>query len=113
MVREVSRPEVLATYRLAIIEAENAPDVALTLDRHGRQANTAALVELLTVALERGLLGQGDAAEMAVFFLSQVTGGGLLLRLLMRVVSPPDEPEARQRAELATKCLFGVYGPTV
>jgi AcrR family transcriptional regulator len=113
VVREVSRPEVLATYRLAILEAENAPDVAHTLDRHGREANTTALVGLLTAARKQDLLGRGEAAEMAVFFLTQLMGGGMLVRLLMRVAAPPSEAEARQRAELATKWLFALYSPIV
>lgn len=111
IVREVSRSEVLATYRLAILEAENAPDVALTLERHGREANKAALVDLLTAARQRGLLDQGEVVEMAGLFLS-VLMGNLLIRLLMRVATPPCEAEARQRAELATKCLFELYGAT-
>ncbi|MGA3005114.1 MAG: TetR/AcrR family transcriptional regulator [Acetobacteraceae bacterium] len=109
VVREVSRPEVLATYRLAILEAENAPDVAHTLDRHGREANNAALIELLSAASTQGLLGSGEPADMAGLFLSLLMGGGLLVRLLMRVAPPPGEAEAQQRAELAAKCLFGLY----
>ena len=110
LVREVSRPEVLGTFRLAILEAENAPDVARTLDRHGREANLGALIELLTVARTRGLLSCGEPAEVAGLFISVVTGGGLLVRLLMRLVAEPDEAEARERAELAAKCVFGPYG---
>ena len=110
IVREVSRPEVLATYRLAIMEADNAPDVARTLDRHGRDANLGALIELLTEASARGLLGCGEPAEMAGLFVSLLMGGGLLVRLLMRLAVEPGAAEARQRAELAAKSLFGLYG---
>jgi AcrR family transcriptional regulator len=110
LVREVSRPEVLGTFRLAILEAENAPDVARTLDRHGREANHGALIELLTVARTRGLLSCGEPAEMAGLFISVATGGGLMVRLLMRLVAEPDEAEVRKRAELAAKCVFGLYG---
>jgi AcrR family transcriptional regulator len=110
IVREVSRPEVLATYRLAIMEAEKAPDVARTLDRHGREANLEALIGLLGTACSRGFLGSGEPAEMAGLFVSVIMGGGLLARLLMRVIATPSEAEARQRAELATKYLFLVYG---
>ena len=109
IVREVSRPEVLATYRLAIMEAENAPDVARTLDRHGREANLGALIGLLTAARTQGLLGSGEPADIAVLFVSVLMGGGLLVRLLMRLAAEPDEAEARERAELAAKCVFGLY----
>jgi AcrR family transcriptional regulator len=110
IVREVSRPEVLATYRLAIAEAENAPDVARTLDRHGREANFGALIDLLTAASAQGLLGSGEPADMAGLFASVVMGGGLLVRLLMRLAPEPTAAEAQQRAELAAKCLFALYG---
>ena len=46
LLREVSRPEVLATHRLAIAEAEHAPELARTLDELGRAANLAALVRV-------------------------------------------------------------------
>jgi len=108
--REVSRPEVLATYRLAIMEAENAPDVARTLDRHGREANLGALIDLLAAACAQGLLGSGEPAEMAGVFMSLLMGGGLLVRMLMRVTPEPGEEEARQRAELAANCLFRLCG---
>lgn len=110
VVNEVSQPEVLAAYRLAILEAENAPDVALTLDRRGREANAAALTGLLTAAGTRGLLGRGKPAEMAGLFISVVMGGGLLVRLLMGVARPPGDAEARERAEQAANCLLGQYG---
>ena len=113
IVREVSRPEVLATYRLAIMEADNAPDVARTLDRHGREANFTALADLLTAACSRGLLGSGEPTEMAWLFMSLLMGGGLLVRLLMRVTAEPDAVEAGHRAELAARCLLRVYGAPV
>jgi AcrR family transcriptional regulator len=59
VVRELGRPEVLATYRLAIAEAEYAPDVAITLDRLGRATTAEALIALLSAARERGLLRGG------------------------------------------------------
>jgi AcrR family transcriptional regulator len=110
VVRELGRPEVLATYRLAILEAENAPDVAITLDRHGRAANLEALTGLLTAAREKGLLSMGEPAEMAELFGSVLMGGGLLVRMLMRLATAPTDAEARQRAEAAANGLLGLYG---
>jgi AcrR family transcriptional regulator len=110
LVREVSRPEVLATYRLAILEADNAPDVAMTLDRQGRESNAAALTALLAAARERGLLEVADPAETAALFISVLMGGGLLVRLLMRVAEVPTEQEARGRAEAAVACLLRTVG---
>jgi len=110
VVRELSRPEVLATYRLAIVEVDNAPDLAITLDRHGRAANVEALIGLLTTARAQGLLDEGEPAEMARLFLSLLMGGGLLVRLLMRVATPPTEAEARQRAETSADILLRLHG---
>jgi AcrR family transcriptional regulator len=110
VMRELSQPEVLATFRLAIAEAENAPEVAITLDRHGRAATAEALIALLSGARERGLLGGGEAADMAGLFTAVLTRDGILVRMLMRVAEPPTEAEARQRAAAAAACLFRTYG---
>jgi len=110
VVLELSRPEVLATYRLAILEAENAPDVALTLDRQGRVENTEALIGLLTAARDRGLLSGGEPADMADLFQGVLMSGGILVRMLMRVIAAPTEVEARRRAEVAVESLFRLYG---
>jgi AcrR family transcriptional regulator len=110
MLLEISQPEVLATYRLAILEAENAPDIALTLDRCGRQENAAAINGLMAEARSTGLLHGGEASDMAGLFMGVLLGGGFLVRLLMRVAAPPAEAEARQRAEQAAGSLFRAYG---
>jgi AcrR family transcriptional regulator len=110
MLLEISRPEVLATYRLAILEVENAPDVARTLDRHGREENAQAVIDLLAAARGRGLLRGGEPVDMSGLFMGVLMGGGLLVRWLMRVAAPPTETEARQRAEAAARSLFRAYG---
>jgi hypothetical protein len=99
VVREVSRPEVLGAFRLAILEAENAPDVACTLDRHGREAKA-----------DRGAHPGSSGLRRACGHGSVLVGEGRLVRLLMGLVAVPDEAEARERAELAAKCVFGLYG---
>jgi AcrR family transcriptional regulator len=109
-IREVSRPEVLATYRLAIMEAENAPDVAATLDQHGRAANHAALEALLETACARGLLAGAEPAVMAELFLAVLMRNGMLVRLLMRLVPAPDEAETRLRADAAADWLLRCHG---
>jgi AcrR family transcriptional regulator len=101
MLREVSRPEVLATYRLAIAEAERAPELARTLDQLGRATNLAALTKLLLAAQAGGLLGPGDMEAMADRFISLLWSGGLLVRLLLRVVDAPDDAEIERRARCA------------
>ncbi len=105
LLRELGEPEVLATYRLAIQEAENAPDLAATLDRLGRAGTTEALTRLLATARAQGLIGSGDPGETAELFLAVLLDEGLLVRMLMRLAPPPGEDEARRRAESAVRSL--------
>lgn len=109
MLTEVVRPEVLAVYRLAILEAERAPEVARTLDEVGRTTNQVALVELLAAAQANGLLGPGEPDEIADLFTATLWRGGLLVRLLLRVAEPPDAAEIERRARFATEALILLY----
>jgi AcrR family transcriptional regulator len=114
VVRELSQPEVLATYRLAVLNAETAPDVALTLDQLGRADATGALTALLLTACRQGLLHGAEPEEMALIFNAILMRGGIQIRMLMRVANAPAEKDIRQRAEVAATCLwrlFGVMGP--
>lgn len=103
---EVSRPEVLAMHRLAILEAERAPEVAQTLDALGRGDNVSALAGLLRMAMEGQVLPAGDAETMAEVFLAMLWRGGLLMRLMLAVTTPPDAAEAAARARFATKTML-------
>ena len=109
LLREVSRPEVLATHRLAIAEAEHAPELARTLDELGRAENFTAVCNLLSGAQHAGLLGPGSVEEMAHTFLSLLWTGGLLIRLLLRVTEAPDEAEGEHRARFATEQTMRIY----
>ena len=60
LVREVSHPSVIATFRLAIAEATRSPEIAQALDIAGRDATRGALAELLASAQSTGLIGPGD-----------------------------------------------------
>lgn len=111
LLQEVSRPEVLAMYRLAVLEAERCPEVAHTLDTLGRRGSTAALATLLGTAQSRGLLPEADPLRMAELFLS-VLWGGLLVRLLLGVAAVPDAADAAARARFATETLLGSHVPT-
>jgi AcrR family transcriptional regulator len=109
LLHEVSRPEVLATHRLAIAEAEHAPELARTLDELGREANFAALCTLLAAARDAGLFGDGSVEAVADTFLSLLWSGGLLIRLLLRVTEAPDEAEGERRARFATEQTLRIY----
>jgi AcrR family transcriptional regulator len=110
VLRELGRPEVLATYRLAILNAETAPDVGATLDRQGRTEATGGLVALLRAVRDRGLLAGAEPEPMSEVFLGVLMQGAILVRMLMRVVEPPNDAEARHRAELAADSLWRLFG---
>ncbi len=110
VVHEHCRPEVLATYRLAILNAETAPVVASTLDQFGRADATGALTTLLQAACDLGMLAGGEAADMATIFNGILMKGGLLIRMLMRIADAPTNEEARHRAEVAASGLLRLFG---
>jgi AcrR family transcriptional regulator len=111
LLHEVSRPEVLALYRLAIAEAEHAPELARTLDDLGRAANLTALGNLLSAAQTAGLLGRGSPDAISDMFLSLLWSNGLLVRLLLRAAEAPDEAEATRRAQFAAEQVMRIYAP--
>jgi hypothetical protein len=111
LLREASRPEVLAVYRLAIAEAERSPDIASTLDKLGRAATREALGRMLANAQEAGLLGRGKPREMADDFTTMLWRGGLLTRLLLRLTPSPSAAECERHASAATEALLRLHPP--
>jgi AcrR family transcriptional regulator len=106
----LSQPEVLSMHRLAIVNAEIAPDVAQTLDQFGRTGTIDGLVDFLQRVREHGLLAGAEAQDMAEVFLAILMRSGILMRMVMRVAEAPTETEARARAELAADSLLRLYG---
>lgn len=111
LLEEGSRPEVLATHRLAILEAERAPEVAEALDELGRAANMSALVGLLRAAQTGGVVGTGNPEAIADVFLALLWRGGLMMRLLLRVAAAPDAADTNARAAFATAQVLRLYPP--
>jgi AcrR family transcriptional regulator len=108
LLREVSRPEVLALYRLAIAESDRSPDLARTLDAAGRGAMHATLVDLLARAQGAGLVGADDPDDMAGRFVA-LLWGSLLIRLLLGIAAAPDTAETERRAQAAADTLLRLY----
>jgi AcrR family transcriptional regulator len=108
ILREVCDPKVLAVYRLAISESDRSPEIGRMLDKAGREANHAALVELLRAAQANGLFGAVEPATMAAQFFALVWGG-LLVRLLLRVSNVPKPAELEQQVRAATEALLALY----
>lgn len=103
LLREVTDPVVVGVFRLAIAEAERAPEIAAALDSIGRAAARKELAAVLEKALSLGLLS-GDPAEMTKLFLT-LLWGDLMMGLLLRLVETPTPEEAGRRARDAA-CAF-------
>jgi AcrR family transcriptional regulator len=108
LVREVSHPSVIATFRLAIAEATRSPEIAQALDVAGRDATRGALAELLGSAQSTGLIGPGEPTEMAWQYLG-LLWEGLMVGLLLGVAATPEPAEAERRAAKATAAFMQLH----
>ena len=108
LVREVSHPSVIATFRLAIAEAARSPEIAQALDVAGRGATRGALAGLLAKAQSIGLIGPGEPTEMATQYLG-LLWEGLMVGLLLGVDAAPNPPEAERRATKATAAFMQLH----
>lgn len=104
LVREVTDPTVIATFRLAIAEASRAPEVAFSLDSIGRESTRVALRTIMAQA-HRARLLNGRAPELAQLF-SALLFGDLLVSLLLGVAEQPSSSEIKGRAEDATRAFL-------
>jgi AcrR family transcriptional regulator len=108
VIREVSQPAVMAMFRLAIAEAEHAPEVAETLG-NSRLVTRGALADLLAHAQASGILGRGDPAQMMEQFFALLWGDFMVSRLL-GVAAPLTPAEIARRADAATEVFLRLYG---
>ncbi|HLY91437.1 MAG TPA: TetR/AcrR family transcriptional regulator [Acetobacteraceae bacterium] len=109
LLSEAARPEVIAVYRLAIGEAERSPDIARTLDTLGRAQTRQALSRLFVHSQSLGLIGSGNAGDMAEDFIALLWRGNLLMRLQLGTVAVPGAKECERRAENAAHSLLKLY----
>ena len=108
LVREVSHPSVIATFRLAIAEATRSPEIAQALDVAGRDAAHSALAELLANAQSGGLVGPGEPREMAAQYLG-LLWENLMVGLLLGVAATPEPADAERRATRATAAFMQLH----
>jgi AcrR family transcriptional regulator len=108
IVREVSHPSAIATFRLAIAEATRSPEIAQALDVAGRDAAHSALAELLANAQSIGLVGPGEPREMAAQYLG-LLWENLMVGLLLGVAATPEPADAVQRATKATAAFLQLH----
>lgn len=109
VLRTVTSPPVLALYRLALAEAERAPDIATLLETNGRNANRAALAKLLAQGQSEGLLDGAEPEAMASTFMA-LLWGDLLIRLLLGTARPPNTAEIARRVSDALDGFMRLYG---
>jgi AcrR family transcriptional regulator len=110
VLREVSDPVVIAVYRLAIMEAKRAPEVAATLET-ARHLVRKAVHDILVQAQSDGLIGAGDPDEMGARYLA-LLWGDLMVSMLLRLRAAPGTTEIDLRVADATEDFLRLYsGP--
>jgi AcrR family transcriptional regulator len=107
VLREVGDPAVMGVFRLAITEAQRAPEVARTLET-ARQSVRGAVRNVLAQAQSAGLLGTGDPAEMGSRYLA-LLWGDLMVSMLLRVREAPTPTEIDRRARNAAAEFLRLY----
>ena len=108
LLREICSPEVIAVFRLAVLEAQRSPEVARTLDAHGRRASRAAARRVLARARAAGLIGGGDLRAMTEQYLA-LLWGDLFMRVLLRLEEVPSAAALARRARRATEGFQRLY----
>lgn len=107
LLTEATQPAVVGVHRLAIAEANRAPEVARLLQSTGRQTIRAALKSILVEARSAGLLS-GHPAELCEQFMG-LLWGDLMINLLLRSVETPDPAEIKRRAASAALSLLKLH----
>lgn len=108
LLREVTDPSVVSVFRLAIAEAERAPEIARSLEDLGRATTREALNALFTHAKASKIL-KGGAVQLARQF-SALLWGDLMLSLLLGVIERPDNQALKQQARQAAMSFMQLYG---
>jgi len=108
LVREVSHPTVLASFRLAAGEAERSPEVAQALHEGARKPAIAALADFLERAQSAGLVGAGEPTELGGQFVA-LLWEGLLVNLLLGVATPPRPEDIGPRATRAAAAFLKLH----
>ena len=107
IVREVSHPSVIATFRLAIAEATRSPEIAQALGA-ARDATSGTLADFLASAQGTGLIGPGGPREMSAQYLGLIWEG-LRVDLLLGIAATPKAAEAKRRAIKATAAFMRLH----
>jgi AcrR family transcriptional regulator len=110
VLREVSHPGVMAVFRLAITEAQRAPEVAKTLEM-ARESIRTTVQKIVSQAQSSGLIAAGDPADAGGRYLALLWGDSIV-SMLLRVREAPGPAEIDQRARQAAEDFLRLYsGP--
>jgi AcrR family transcriptional regulator len=107
VLREVSHPGVIAVFRLAIMEAQRAPDVAATLEA-ARQSVRDVIGRVTEQARSVGLIDKHAPHDMEVRFLA-LLWDDLMVSMLLRVREAPRGAEINRRAKRAAEDFLRLY----
>jgi AcrR family transcriptional regulator len=107
LLREITDPAVIGVFRLAITEAQRAPEVARTLETT-REAVREAVRVVVTQAQADGLLAPGDPVEIAGRYFG-LLWGDVMVGMLLRIREAPGQKEIERRARDAATDLLRLY----
>jgi AcrR family transcriptional regulator len=105
LLHELSAPDVVALYRLAVSEADRSPEVAQALDFHGRQAACGALRAVLQTARSANMLDSTEIDALANRFMSALLDD-VLMSLALGVRKRPSEREIARRSLAAAETVL-------
>lgn len=108
LLHEISDPNVIAVYKLAISESDRSPEVAQALQQYGRDAACKAFVEILERAWSAGLLPRADPGRMLGHFMSLLLED-VVMGLALGVAKRPGAAEIRRRATEAVDVFLRIY----
>jgi len=111
LMQEVTDPDVISVYRLAVSEAERSPEIAQALHSYGQQASCNALMEILRGAQSAGLLTLAEPDRMVARF-NALLLENLVMSLALGLGKRPSPNEMRRRAHEATEAFLRLYPQT-
>jgi AcrR family transcriptional regulator len=101
-------PAVVSMFRLAIASAEASPELARILNSNGFEPTRGALGEMMSAAIQAGIL-IGDPAKLTSRFFALLTGGAHVPVLLG--ISEPQQPrELAQHVEDVAAVFLRLHG---
>jgi AcrR family transcriptional regulator len=107
VLRLAGHPNAIAMFRLAIAEAERAPEIAGAIESIARETSRASLRQILNEDVARSLLA-GELRDMGETFMALLFGN-LQVSWLLRVSDPPGPRDIALRAQRATKAFIKLY----